>query len=644
VSRWARAVMIISLVCSIFATTVATLVAQEGLVVQSTDLAAYPQVSIKVVLPADLVPARRGDPEPLFSVRENSVDVAGVEGISEADLRDPVDVVLVIDVSGSMRGAPLADAQSAARTFIESMGARDRIALVSFASEPVVLSDFTTDRPALLQGVDSLQASGETALYDAIVRSLDLVADDASGHEHHMIVLSDGGDTTSINSLETATAAVIQSGIPVYAVALETEEYDPEALRVLTQRSGGRTVSVTESGQFTAIFEEIAQELRNVYTVTYTSLEPVTPELDVELTVSQGDVRRFTNVALRSPLFDAGDTVTSADPDWALAKANPLWLLMAAVFGFVAVGLLAFATGSILARPSTTLDQLDYYTHTQGAPLSADSNTSGSTGTRGRVLDAVSALAETRGFTGALRTSLERAGLPLRPNEYMFFHLLGVIIVGLFVHLWLGVLVVTLVAIGAATMLPIAILERAVARRRGRFEEQLPDILSLLAGSLRSGWGISQSIDLVVDEVAEPAAAEFRRAQSENRFGLSLEDSLARMAERLDSDDFRWVVSAIAIQRDVGGNLAELLDTVAATIRERAQLRREVRSLTAESRYSAVVLSILPFFLLLALSFVNPGYIAVFLFTDLGRGLLAIGGLLLLVGAWWLNRLTKLEV
>ncbi|MBE0416674.1 MAG: VWA domain-containing protein [Coriobacteriia bacterium] len=642
-SRTRLAVLIGVVVAVVFAGA-ASLVAQDALVVQSTDLSTYPQVSLKVALPPELVPARAGDPQPDFAVRENSVDIAGVEGISATEIREPIDVVLVVDVSGSMRGGPLFDAQAAARGFIGSMGTRDRIALVAFASEPVVLSGFTADRTALLQAVDSLVASGETALYDAIVRSIDLITEEAQGDEQYMIVLSDGGDTTSINSLDSASSAVGQSEVPVYAVALESDEYNPEPLRALAQRSGGRTVSVTESAEFSGIFEEIAQELRNVYTITFTSLEPLTPSLDVEIVVSQGDVRRSTRVDLKSPLYDSSEPAVGPDSGWTAPLANPFWRIVATMFAFAAVGLLVFGLGSILARPSTTLDQLDYYTHGLGGSLAGDLGGPGSGGQRGRVLEAIGALAETHGFTGAVRTKLERAGLPLRPNEYMFFHSLGVIITGLMAYLASGELFVSVIFVVVATVLPIALLEQAIGRRRRRFEEQLPDILSLVAGSLRSGWGISQAFDLVVEEVSEPAATEFRRVQSENRLGLPLEDALGRMAERVDSDDFRWAVAAIAIQRDVGGNLAEVLDTVAATIRERAQLRREVRSLTAESRFSAIVLVILPFFLLVALYAVNPGYMAVLITTGTGLAMLSLGAVLLVIGSFWLMRLTKLEV
>jgi tight adherence protein B len=639
--RTSRFVLAIVLAVVMAVATPGVLMA-EGLVVQSTDVQAYPTVRMRVVLPAELMPDGE---DPAFSVRENSVDIAGVNGVSEAETRNPVDVVLTIDVSGSMRGQALTDAKAAAVRFVDAMGPRDRIALVSFASDPQVLTGFTSDREVLKDAIASLEASGETALYDAIVRSLDLVEEETQGDEHYVVVLSDGGDTTSINSLESASSAVTAAAVPVYAVALETDEYDPDTLRVLATRSGGRMASVTDSAEFTAIFADIAQELLNVYAVTFTGLSPSTRELDIELTVSRGALSETARVSVPNPAVQVGPTPDEADPATPFSPtANTVWMALALVAVFFATGFLVFVVISILTRPSTTLDQVDLYTRTSGSSLVSGQPGGAESGVRGRVLEAVSSLADQRGFTGLVRIKLEQAGFPLRPNEYMYFHFLAIVGVGVVVQVVSGTVLASVLAVLLATVLPIAFLEQAISRRKKKFEEQLPDVLSLIAGSLRSGWGIQQALDLVVEEIADPAGKEFRRVQSETRLGLPLEDSLGRMAERLNSADFRWTVSAIAIQRDVGGNLAEVLDTVAATIRERAELRRLVSSLTAEGRFSAIVLVILPIFMLVALSFVNPSYMSAMLTTRTGLLMLLFGALLLVAGTVWLARLTKLEV
>ena len=181
-------------------------------------------------------------------------------------------------------------------------------------------------------------------------------------------------------------------------------------------------------------------------------------------------------------------------------------------------------------------------------------------------------------------------------------------------------------------------------RRLKKFNAALPDTLQLMSGSLAAGLSLTQSVDTIVREGSEPVASEFKRVLVETRLGVPLEISLEGVAERFESKDFEWVVMAINIQRQVGGNLAELLDTVAATMREREYLRRQVASLSAEGRLSAWVLSVLPPGFLLYLLLAQRDYVMP-LFTDV-RGLVMLGGATawLLIGIFWMSKLVKVEV
>jgi tight adherence protein B len=182
------------------------------------------------------------------------------------------------------------------------------------------------------------------------------------------------------------------------------------------------------------------------------------------------------------------------------------------------------------------------------------------------------------------------------------------------------------------------------SRRRKAFNAALPDTLQLMSGSLAAGLSLAQSIDTIVREGTEPVTSEFRRVLVETRLGVPLDAALDGVAERFESKDFEWVVMAINIQREVGGNLAELLDTVAATMREREYLRRQVLSLSAEGRISAWVLGALPPLFLLYLLVAQRDYVMP-LFTDV-RGLMMLIGatLWLLVGVFWMSKLVKVEV
>src|SRR4249920_4163273 len=149
----------------------------------------------------------------------------------------------------------------------------------------------------------------------------------------------------------------------------------------------------------------------------------------------------------------------------------------------------------------------------------------------------------------------------------------------------------------------------ALGRRAEKLREQLPDVLTIMASSLRAGHSFLQALDTVAKEIAQPAATEFQRVVAEIRLGRSAEDALGALAERVGSADFKWAVLAVNIQREVGGNLAEILDNVADTLRERAQMRRQVKVLTAEGRLSAWVLALLPIGIATYLFIANPSYI-----------------------------------
>lgn len=251
-----------------------------------------------------------------------------------------------------------------------------------------------------------------------------------------------------------------------------------------------------------------------------------------------------------------------------------------------------------------------------------------------------------KGMAGERRAvwerALDRAGLKMGPAEFII--LVGA---GALVALALGLLaggpVAGIMLAGLAVAAAVAAVTIRSDRRKAAFAEQLDDILALLASNLRAGHSLPQALDSLTGDIEEPASSEIIRAVTQVRVGRDLTEALSDVAERMDSDDFRWITQAIAIHRQVGGNLAEVLDTVANTIRERGQVRRQVSSLSAEGRLSAYVLIALPFFVVLFLSLVNPGYLAVFTATTIGWVMLAVAAVLLVVGIFWLRATVKVE-
>jgi tight adherence protein B len=260
-----------------------------------------------------------------------------------------------------------------------------------------------------------------------------------------------------------------------------------------------------------------------------------------------------------------------------------------------------------------------------------------------RAVAAVAEVATRRGILQIEKRLLDQADLPVRPAEGLFVYLMGVVIggtLGLLVGnaLW-GLIVLAIMAVG-----PWMVLSALARRRTAAFTAQLPDMLQLLATTLRSGFSILQGLDTVSQQLSDPIGKELRHVVADARLGRSLVDALHEVAERVRSEDFEWVVTAIGIQREVGGNLAELLDIVVETMTARARIRREARTLTAEGRIGAVVISVMPIAIGLFVYAVNPSYISPLLHQAFGE-ILFYGSIILgVIGILWVRKLVNIEV
>ncbi len=201
------------------------------------------------------------------------------------------------------------------------------------------------------------------------------------------------------------------------------------------------------------------------------------------------------------------------------------------------------------------------------------------------------------------------------------------------------------VVAAAAALAPTLWLLAARARRGRQISEQLPEALEMMARSLRAGHALSTSFELVAREMPDPVSVEFARAFEEQRLGLSFDEAVRRVAQRVPSNgDLKLFAISAVIQRETGGNLAEILDKIATTIRERYRFHGKLRALTAEGRASAVVVGALPFLVTLALSVLNPTYIAQLFVDPLGNAILAAGTACWIVGETVMFRMTKLDV
>jgi tight adherence protein B len=601
--------------------------AEQPLQIDAVDATAAPTVSVSVTPPgAD----ESTLPEGAFTVIEDGEAVeATVDRVSGEEL----EVVLVMDTSGSMQGAPMEAAKAAAGAFVNRMPASARIAVVGFGPFATVASALGTDRAATHVAINGLVPTGETALFDAV--SLATQQFSAAAGRRSIVVLSDGADTTSAASPEQVLQRVADARARVDAAVLRSPESDAGVLATLAAAGGGQAVEVAGPEALDAVYDDVATRLVSTYRLTWESRGSGQTEVEVAVEVGGDTAVGRTTVDL--PEAPAPAPETAAPPAPEAPAGPPTWALLAgtaAVFLALVLLVLSVLERNGIGRRRDRLTRL--------GSAAGSSSLPGLGELAERATAAADEALERRGRKASLHAALERAGLDLRPGELLV--LAGTIAAVLFLAgaALSGVLVGLLLA--AITLASAkALVSVLTARRTRAFSEQLPDTLQILAGSLRAGYGLVQAVDAVSQEAPSPTQEEFRRVVLEHRLGRDLTDSLQAMSDRIDTEDLRWVVQAVDIHREIGGDLASILDTVAGTIRERAQILRQVRALTAEGRLSAYILIALPLVLAGIMRVVNPDYIlGLTRGTGLGMALVGLG--LLGVGALWFRKLCRFAV
>ncbi len=246
---------------------------------------------------------------------------------------------------------------------------------------------------------------------------------------------------------------------------------------------------------------------------------------------------------------------------------------------------------------------------------------------------------------GQLELRLHRAGIPLKAGEFLAFNGFTGLVGGLFgIIVSRGNLLQTLLFLLIGLILPQLYLLRKERASMAALSGQIADSLVLMANSLRASHSFLQSLEMVAREMEPPISREFRRALQEMSLGIPVEAALTTMGRRAGNEDLDLMVTAVLIQRQVGGNLAEILDTIAETIRERVRIQGEIKTLTAQGRISGVIISLLPIAIGAFIGVLNPSYLNVLLTHPIGRVMLAIGVLGQLAGVAAIQKIIKIDV
>lgn len=512
---------------------------------------------------------------------------------SQAPARSAPVVMVLLDSHQSWPGKGIPEKRKvAALHYVAALPANVRVGLITFDAHWRLLLRPATDRARLAQALRSAQGGpgNSTGIYDAIIGAESLLRQ-FSPAQGRLVILS--------NAEEVISRPSFKPTVPVDTVPWRYDADDNIVeLQALAEASRGRVAAPARVPSLASVFPHGI------------------PPAPVPAHRTAAPARR--------------------------AAAPSPQLIGALACVFLALLLIAMRVLRPLTRgdPRRVTDQIDRY-----GPRHAPSEPQIEGAAARTVLGWASSLLRSTNAERGLAERLDWAGIARSPAEWLLLTGCGCVALA-------GVL--TVLTHNALLGIPVGVLagwlgmhlyvSLKIGRRRAAFSEQLPDVLQLIAGSLQSGFSLPQALDAVVRENSQPVAGEFSRALAEARIGADLEDALQRAADRMGSADLRWTVMAIRIQREVGGNLAEVLLTTMGTMRERSFLRRQVRALSAEGRLSAYILIALPIVIGAWFFYSDPKYMRPLYTTVPGVIMFAGAGVLVVLGALWMRKLINIEV
>ena len=580
-------------------------------------------------------------PAPKVTVRENGQQVVNVSVVPAGVVgAEHFALVLAIDTSNSMRGEPMKRAMEAARAFAARRNPSQPLGVVFFGSTVRVALPLTIDAGRIDAVLNRMPAHSEgTKIYDAVRRSVDVLTA-ARALSGSVVVLSDGADVGSTISRDDAARHAKDKHVRVFSVGLRSEAYDSRALALLAAATDGVYAETPDPVDLTAIFDQLGYRLANEYLLRYRSLAGPDRNVEVEIAVDGFDGQAVTR-------YQTPPLPVATAPPFSRPAVERFFMSPAALLVVVLWTAVLFAAGVVaVSRPrrGTLVDRMAAFVSLPQAPGPdlPQAPPKGSVLADRLTASTDRSLDRTR-WWGRFKQELEIAEVKVSPTQIVLWTVAATLVLA-----WLLPLVLqTGAGVILALAVPIAVrsvLKRKLMRKRRAFAEQLPGNLEVLASALRAGHSLVGALTTVVEDAAEPSRSELRRVIADEQLGVSLEEALQAVVLRMDNRDLEQVALVAALQHEAGGNSAEVLDTVTETVRGREDVRRLVKTLTAQGRLSRWVVSLLPAGLLAFVTLVNFSYVEPLFTRPAGRALLIAATVMVITGSLVIKRIVDIKV
>lgn len=588
--------------------------------------ATFPKRSYRLTIPADS--ALRAED---LNVTENGEPVSKVALTSAGGAGGRrFGAILVIDASKSMRGAAIRGALSAARVLARQRTVTQRLGVVVFNDTSTVRLAPTDAQPAIDEALRRTPPlAPQTHIFDAVGTALDLL-EQAKITAGSVVLLSDGSDTGSRISADVVARRARRANVSIYTVGLHSGAFDSGELKRLAAAGRGRYSAAESNPELRRIFRALGTQLASDYLLEFRSSSK--PGRDVTVAVRVAGHDRVATAVYRVP---GGATFVQIEDSFWTSR------LGLAMTGMLCGLLLAIGLGIVLVRRGRAPTVRERVQRFVSGP--ADALPYPGVNLAVRPPGAVErSLSRTRWWP-AFQVDVEIARITMDPLRIVILSAFATVVVFYLLALVSGFALVGLFALA----IPWGTREWVRFKRdrqRAQFVEQLPDLLQAAASTIRAGHGLVGALSMVGEEAPEPIRTEILQVVADEALGVPLDEALRVVEHRMRSRDVMQIALIAQIQREAGGNIAEVLDRITESLRQRGELRRMVKALTAQGRLSRWVVTALPLALLLVISIMNPKYVDPLYTTTLGLVLLGIAGVIMAAGSVVIGKIVNFEV